>query len=289
MRERAISFGPANLVGVLTQPDPDVAVDGAPAAIILNSGILHRPGASRLYVQIARALAEDGITSFRFDFSGIGDSEVRRDAIPIEERFTQETREAMDYLEETVGADSFLLGGLCSGADGAFWTALEDERVVGVWQIDAFCYKTWGYYRRRYGPKLLSPRAWLHAILVRLFRRRGDEDREEVFVKPEYRRVFPPKEQVAEGLGRLLERGVSLYFFFTGGLAEYRYAEQHADAFKELGLGRRARIRYIGDCTHTVTDLEHQAAVVGDVRSWAGQIVTSSTRRDGAPSGSVPV
>ena len=63
---------------------PGRAGPNAPTMVILSSGILHRPGASRLYVQIARALAEDGFTSLRFDFSGIGDSAVRRDAIPIQ-------------------------------------------------------------------------------------------------------------------------------------------------------------------------------------------------------------
>lgn len=278
MRERAIVFGPANLVGVMTQPDPLLAVEGAPAVVILNSGILHRPGASRVYVQIARALAEDGITSLRFDFSGIGDSEVRRDAIPIEKRFTQETIEAMDYLKTSIGADTFLVGGLCSGADGAFWSALSDDRIVGVWQIDAFCYQTPGYYRRRFGPKILSPGAWAHSIKARLPTSRVEPEPkdEEVFVKPEYRRVFPPKSEVAAGLGALLDRGVGLYFFFTGGLEEYNYAEQHADAFKEIDLGTRARIRYVADCTHMITDLEHQSLVVSDVRDWAGSFVKTA-------------
>ena len=230
MRERALTLGPANLVGILTQPDPQVVRAGAPAMVILNSGILHRAGASRIYVQIARALAEDGFTSLRFDFSGVGDSEVRRDSIPIEQRFVLETREAMDYLESAVGADGFIVGGLCSGGDGAYWAGLADERVVGVWQIDAFCYRTPGYYRRRYLPKLIDPRAWLHSIKVRLpggtSQPRQDE---EVFVKPEYRRIFPPKEEVAGGLRTLLDRGVGLYFLFTGGLEEYLYARQHED------------------------------------------------------------
>ena len=95
MRERALTFGPdGGLVGILTEPDPDVARANAPAHVILNSGILHRVGASRLYVQTARSLAEDGITSLRFDFSGIGDSEVRKDSLPIEERFIVETCES---------------------------------------------------------------------------------------------------------------------------------------------------------------------------------------------------
>ena len=272
MRERALVFGPANLVGILTQPDPDRAREGAPGFVILNSGILHRVGASRLYVRLARALAEEGFTTLRFDFSGVGDSDVRRDAIPVEERFVTETREAMDYLAEAAGVDQFVVGGLCSGADGAFFTSLEDDRIVGLWQIDAFCYRTPRYYRRRYLPKLVDPKAWAHSIKVRVAPDEVEERDDEQFVKPEYRRIFPPKEVVGEGLETLLGRGVGLYFFFTGGLDEhYNYAEQHAESFPELDLDRHARIRYIGECTHMVTDLDHQRVFLDDMRAWALQ------------------
>ena len=278
MRERALTFGPANLVGILTQPAPEKAVPNSPAMVILNSGILHRTGASRIYVQIARALAEQGFTTFRFDFSGVGDSEVRKDSIPIEERFIQETIEAMDYVQSVTETPDFIVGGLCSGGDGAFWAGLKDDRVRGVWQIDAFCYPTFGWYRRKYGPKLLDPRAWIHSIKVRVAPQQEDEDRdEESFVKPEYRRIFPPKEEVGDGLGSLLDRGVGLYFLFTGGLEEYSYESQHSEAFPELKLNERARLRFIGDCDHTVTNLEHQKTLVSDLVQWSNSIREQST------------
>ncbi len=281
MRERALVFGPANLVGILTQPDPEVALPDAPAFVILNSGILHRVGASRLYVRLARTLAQEGFTTLRFDFSGVGDSEVRKDAIPVEERFVTETREAMDYLTATTGASSFVVGGLCSGADGAFFTSLEDQRVVGLWQIDAFCYRTPGYYRRRYLPKLVDPRAWAHSIKVRVAPDAEEERDEEQFVKPEYRRIIPPQEVVGDGLGSLLDRGVALYFLFTDGLEDYNYAEQHAEAFPELDLGRRSEIRYIPESTHMVTGLEHQEVFLSDVRRWARRF--GAARREPVP------
>jgi pimeloyl-ACP methyl ester carboxylesterase len=274
MRERALVFGPANLVGILTQPDPGIAREGAPAFVMLNSGILHRVGASRTHVQLARALAAEGFTSLRFDFSGIGDSEVRRDALPIEERFVSESREAMDYLSSAVGIEQFVLGGLCSGADGGFFTALQDERVIGLWQIDAFCYRTPGYFRRRYLPKLVDPKAWAHSIKVRVASEEVVERDEEQFVKPEYRRVFPPKEIVGEGLGSLLDRGVRLYFFFTGGIEEYLYAEQHAETFPELRLDERATIRHEPACSHMVSELAHQKLLLDDLISWAREIGT---------------
>lgn len=275
MKERALTFGPANLVGILTQPDPEVVLDGAPVQVILNSGILHRAGTSRVYVKVARALAEIGITTLRFDFSGIGDSEVRRgESVPIEERFILETREAMDYLQEALGSHRFVLGGLCSGADGAFWTALVDERVVGVWQIDAFTYPTTGYYARRFLPKILDPRVWIHSIKVRLVprRKRSAED-EDVFVKPEYRRVHPPRKTVANGLRQLRDRGVALYFLFTHS-TEYLYERQHEEAFP-YGTAT-ARIRYIADCSHTMTELEYHDVLIDDLRDWMTPLCEAS-------------
>ena len=138
MRERVLRFGEtATLVGILTEPDLDVRRTDVPAVVLLNSGILHHVGASRLYVQIARHLAECGCTSLRFDFSGIGDSEPRRDSLPFEESALVEAREAMDYVSGVAGTSEFVLIGLCSGADMSYFTAVNDEHVVGVAQLDA--------------------------------------------------------------------------------------------------------------------------------------------------------
>lgn len=283
MKERALTFGPDGiLVGVLTEPDPSVAVPGAPGHVVLNSGILHRVGASRIYVQIARALAEQGFTTLRFDFSGVGDSGTRRDTLPIEERFVRETQEAMDYLADVKGFDRFVLGGLCSGADGAFWTSLEDERVVGLWQIDPFTYSTLGSHLRHYGPKVLDPRAWLHSIRVRLPSAKEDDQGEsEVFVASEYRRVFPPRSVVRDGLGKLLARDVSLYLFLTGD-AGVNYEGQYADAFPALRSSNRLDVRFIPEAAHIVTGLDHQRLLLEDLGGWMSRLWGEPTE---APAG----
>src|SRR5436190_8757987 len=101
MRERAVRLGKNAMVGVLTEPDPQVRSADAPAVVLLNAGLLHRVGACRLHVRVARALAPAGFTSLRFDFSGMGDSEPRRDGLSFEEAAVREVQEAMDYLEKT--------------------------------------------------------------------------------------------------------------------------------------------------------------------------------------------
>jgi len=62
MREHALLFGDAQgLVGVITDP-PGPAGPSRPGVILLNAGVIHRVGPSRLYVNLARALAAKPVT-----------------------------------------------------------------------------------------------------------------------------------------------------------------------------------------------------------------------------------
>lgn len=140
MKEEAQSFGTrVALRGIVTHPQQQEGGDtGArPAIVLLNSGLVHHVGPHRLYVKAARDLARRGHLVMRMDFSGIGDSEKRKDSLRFERAAVEEAREALDFLAKRHGAQRFGLGGLCSGAEIAFRTALEDERVVGAFMINA--------------------------------------------------------------------------------------------------------------------------------------------------------
>jgi len=129
MNENVLLFG-NSLVGIITRParpNPQL-----PAVILLNAGLIHRVGPNRLYVEIARYLAEQGIVVLRFDFSGIGDSKVREDNLPLEQKGISETQAAMDCLAQTAGINRFLLMGHCAGAMFSFLTACADLRVTGA-------------------------------------------------------------------------------------------------------------------------------------------------------------
>lgn len=130
MREEAVRFGDRqHLVGVVTVPDQ--LVEGAPAMLFFNAGLIHHVGPSRLYVRLARRLAELGFVSLRFDFSGIGDSGVRTDNLSVEQAFFDDMHQAIRFLKEKVNVSQFILTGHCSGAWMAFLAAGEDEHVVG--------------------------------------------------------------------------------------------------------------------------------------------------------------
>lgn len=131
MREEAVLFGKEKtLVGTITIPER--AANGIPAVILLNAGLVHRVGPNRVYVKVARRLAQSGIVVFRFDRSGLGDSAVRSDHLPADESAILETKEAMDYLSTSRGIERFVLMGICSGAEISAQTACSDDRVAGA-------------------------------------------------------------------------------------------------------------------------------------------------------------
>lgn len=131
MKEEAIVFGDDNhLIGIFTHAA--MPGENAPVFIQLNAGMLHRVGPNRLSVKIAKALSEIGIPSFRFDFSGIGDSEYVNSTVSFEKNALYEINCAMDYLSSTYNISRFVLGGLCTGAELSLLAALQDERIVGI-------------------------------------------------------------------------------------------------------------------------------------------------------------
>lgn len=282
MRERAVTFGPdGSLVGILTEASPDRVFEDAPSVILLNSGIVHRVGANRLYVKLARRLADLGFSVLRFDHSGIGDSEPRRDDRPFERSAVDEARAAMDLMEQSRGADRFVLGGLCSGSDVAYWTALEDPRVTGLIQLDPFVYRTRRFFVRHYLPRLASPRAWTRSAIARirelrrkLRRASRGEAMEADWAAPEYTRVFPPRADVARGLAELVRRDVSFYVFISGTMIErFNHPEQFVESFPEVSFGSRLTLDFAREADHTVTDLDHQERVFAGIERWSGRFM----------------
>ena len=99
VRERAVVFGrERNLTGILTSPSSEKGAPSGTAFVILNSGVIHRIGSNRVSVRMARAVADLGIPVFRFDQSGLGDSEARGDVDDLEESVERDIDEAMEHI-----------------------------------------------------------------------------------------------------------------------------------------------------------------------------------------------
>jgi pimeloyl-ACP methyl ester carboxylesterase len=276
IREQVVQFGAsAKLTGIVTLPRR--ATPDRPVLILLNSGILHHVGSCRLHVRVARALAEAGFTALRFDFSGIGDSEPRRDTLVFEESAPLEVQEAMNYLSSSRGARSFILMGLCSGADMAHLTAVCDERVRGVVQIDPWAYRTPMYWVHHYASRVFRWSAWRHWATVRVNRVAGGPLREASlrddaveYDVPKYVRRFPERSAVERDLRALTVRGVRTLAIFTSGQSDiYNHEGQYRRAFAQVPFNGLLDERFLHHADHIITGLEDQRQVIDLTCRWA--------------------
>jgi pimeloyl-ACP methyl ester carboxylesterase len=271
MRESALSFGNSvPIVGVLTEPSADLVNDDKPTVLLVNAGLLGRIGPFRLHVILARELAKIGFKTVRLDLSGIGDSGRHRDSRPREEQHLSDIREALDYLENQLGAANFVVMGICTGADNAHRAMLEDERVVGAVCVDGYRYPTLRYYANLYLPKLLSLKSW-KSLLKRFFpwfhnssqRDRASEEDDQL----DYHWKLPPKDKTRSDYRKFIRRGVRLLCVFTGGW-RYNYTEQLADSFSSLEFGYTISAVYLPDATHTFKVEEDRNSLITAIIPW---------------------
>ena len=284
IQEHAAVFGAAaNLVGVVTEPRRRAAAPPSPtAALFLNAGVIHRIGPSRLYVRLARRLAEAGWTTVRFDHSGIGDSPARRDGLPFEQSAIVEAREVMDAIEQTKGIHSFVLIGLCSGAVTAVETASVDPRVVGAVLINPQGFDEspqWNSYvqnrgdaRRYWTRSLFSMRSWLNAVTGRVDYKRllgvlwrqvsGMSETKEV--------VATVATRVGSILRGLLERNARLLLLCSEGDDGLDYMNVIlGEGIRDVQGGRHLKIQVLPGADHSLTLQNSQQDVVDRVFDWA--------------------
>ena len=100
--------------------------------MLVSAGLLPKFGPYRLYAELARRLADDGVVTLRFDLGGIGDSAQEYEGRSLKTRTDLEIRAAIDHLSECHGFGNVGLGGLCSGAEDSLRVAAADPRVTGV-------------------------------------------------------------------------------------------------------------------------------------------------------------
>ena len=266
MKEHALHFGPqGSLLGILTTPAAPRLE--APAVVFINSGLIHRVGPNRLYVTLARRLADLGFPCLRFDVSGIGDSMIPRGDLPASERVQRDIGLAMDVVDETLGCDRFVLMGLCAGAFSAHAGAVSDERVAGCVLLDGYVYPTLGYYLRHYGPRVARIGPWIR------FLKRVMSPKLKLPGRPENQAPLspemPPRHVFARELAALVERQTQLLFVFTGGEPQpVNYARQLHDCVPGVDLDTHATVRLFPEADHTFTFLSHRSQLIKLVADW---------------------
>jgi len=165
-----------------TLHSPAQARADLPVIVLLSPGVKMRVGPGRLYVPLTDTLVDMGYRVFRFDFFGLGDSSGELQETMLADvynnievgRYVADSRSALQWLRQNVGAKKFVLGGLCGGAITALLTAEREPDVEGLLSLGmtvtlasnaatpakfltraTLDHRRKGYYRR-----LLSPISW---------------------------------------------------------------------------------------------------------------------------------
>lgn len=133
--EQAITFSceGERLLGIVHLPaDSAPAAAAATGVLIVVGGPQYRAGSHRQFVQLARAAANSGHPTLRFDARGMGDSSG---TFPGFENTLPDIGAAIDELQRRVASvRRVVLLGLCDGASSALLYAGErqDPRIAGL-------------------------------------------------------------------------------------------------------------------------------------------------------------
>ena len=218
--------------------------DNSIAMIMMTPGMLHNTGPFRMHVDIAQSLEQHGISSLRFDLSGIGESLGIGASGKSIDRAASEAIEAMDYLMQTHNIQQFILFGLCSGADDSIHTALKDKRVKGVITLDGAAYKTPKFMIKEalfMARKMLDVNKWINKL--RHFT--GNDIAPPSLAMGTDIREFPATaEQACLELQQLVDNDVQLHFIYTGGTDYYNYARQFYDMLPQMKWRGTESTRY---------------------------------------------
>lgn len=269
MKESVCNFGAnGGLFGILTTPDDNVKVEGAPVALILNAGIVHRVGPFRIHVDIARQLAELGFSTLRLDLSGLGDSAPRTGKIDLEDRAVLDVNDAMDFLQENHGSDEFVLLGLCSGAYNAHRVAVKDDRIVGAVFLDGIVFRTMGFFFRRHA-RFLKPRFWRNAIKRRWIHQKKQSDEEaNALDESEFFSGDLCQDSIIRELNMLMKREVQMLFLYTDGYDDIVGRSQFKEMYGLRPDDGQLQVEYYPKSEHTFRLIENRKAACDRIGSW---------------------
>jgi pimeloyl-ACP methyl ester carboxylesterase len=165
--EEGFCFGVDNkLSGIFCMPRQ---TQNAPVVLFTNAGGIRRTGWGRMWVEMARELASQGIASVRFDFSYLTpDLSGDAPAFHFGESIWTELTAAADAATAR-GFGPVIVVGACSGAYHSLRAAVVDSRVEAAVLVNQVCFE--------WGPEHALPlSAWMMQKAADVDRRRRAAD-----------------------------------------------------------------------------------------------------------------
>ena len=247
------------LFGMLTRPTHRTRKVGF---IIINSGLLHRVGPFRLYVDIARNLAAEGYPSIRLDQPGKGDSDATPGVALADATVASITKAAQSLRAET-GVERFVVGGLCSGADDALQVADRIPDLCGLVLFDGYAPRTARYYVNRYSPKILSLQSWLNRLGL------GAEP-SSMSGKTTSLRNWSGRSEMIARYRAALDGDIRILAVFTSGAGRfYNYVSQLTETLDHPQGSRLISEHYVPAATHLFPVSAHRHEAIERVVRWA--------------------
>lgn len=258
MNERIVRYGrEGQNLAILTLPPEGPKKKGV---LLANVGLTHHIGPFRQFVDLARALALEGVVSVRFDLSGFGDSPTGTTS--VEEDF----KSVMDKVKTITGVEEFIVIGNCLGADHAHLAALSDSRITGGVFIDGYLVKTIVGRIRYYQKRLFSLEFWKDVLGRRVFGTR-------IEVKPSgqkfYVRDLWTQERMQNELKQLANRGFDFCFVYTGQIQKwFNHPSDIKRYFPNVDFKNRLWIKIFKNAGHTFFGVRDRAFFIESIRSW---------------------
>lgn len=265
--ESVVTFGPEqSLVGVLTMPETS-KVDFV--VLLSNTGMNTRVGPFRLNVKLARAFAQVGIPTLRFDRSGLGDSAMRTSPGSDQEHALQDTVDAMEMLATVHGIERYVLLALCSGVDVAHTVALRDARVVGAVFIDGYAYPTPGFLWRRGLPRLLDHERVRRSLRRRQHRAKYPDFFADAQVGAVFTRTIPTLDQFRSDIRAMAARGTRVLMVYTGGMGVHVNAPQQL--YEMIGTDispDQVAVAWMPEADHLCSSYRARQTLQSELLTW---------------------
>ncbi|TQV74611.1 hypothetical protein FLL45_06505 [Aliikangiella marina] len=277
--ENVITFGEShNLVGILTPAeapgDSDNFTCERPVVVILNAGLVNRAGPFRMSTELARELAKQGFHAFRFDLSGIGDSNLQiNDAKNINQQYLNDIGHALDAIESKLSTNKFIVLGLCNGADLAHQASVLYEKIIGYVSLDGYGYKNFNAHMQRFVPIVTRPRRLTQAIsrkLRRLFS--SKQAKYESRMEQDFTWKLPAKSSYIEDMQSMYKKGLHQLLIFTGAVrGYYSYEKQFDDVFGHYDFSKNVEVTYFETADHTYLILAHRKLLFERIILWLNE------------------
>ena len=271
MSEATFAFGEARLVGTFT-PGQAGAADAGIGLLLFNAGVVHRVGAHRINVRLARRMARHGVPTLRFDLAGLGDSPRATTGVGYREQAVADIRAAIDELSTRTGLQRFALFGFCSGGVHAYDVAQADPRVACTVLFDTFMYRTTWSLLNRYRLSIhekgfwSTVGGWLGRLPKRLRWRAGGNA---AALEQGFAFEQPSAADFARALAELHARGTKTAIVYSGGFRDmYNYEGQFADAFRGTGVAEFVPCVYDPQLDHNATSGAAQERLMARIEHW---------------------